>query len=49
MLRHPVSRQRVPLKPQQAHAPGLLPGQYDLDDGWLQQCQAQQFVDRRVV
>lgn len=48
-LRHPVGRQRVPLKPQQAHASGLLPGQDALDDGGLQQRQPQQFVDRRVV
>jgi hypothetical protein len=27
----------------------LLPGQDRLDDGWLQQGQSQQFVDRRVV
>ncbi|HQS02036.1 MAG TPA: hypothetical protein PLD79_08810 [Halothiobacillus sp.] len=32
-----------------AHALGLLPGQDDLDDGRLQQRQAKQFVDRRVV
>ena len=48
-LRHPVGRQRVPLKPKQAHTPGLLPGQNALDDGGLQQRQAQQLVDRGVV
>ena len=37
------------MEPQQAHALGLLPGQDALDDGRLQQGQAQQFVDRRVV
>ena len=30
-LRHPVGRQRIALEPQQAHAPGLLPGQDGLD------------------
>jgi len=48
-LHHPIGRQRVSLEPQQAHAPGLLPGQDRQDDGGLQQGQAQQFVDRRVV
>ena len=48
-LRHPVSRQRIPLEPQQAHALGLLPDQDALDDGRLEQRQAQQFVDRRMV
>jgi hypothetical protein len=37
------------LEPQQAHAPGLLPGHDSLDDGGLQQRQAQEFVDRGVV
>ena len=48
-LRHPVRRQRIALEPQQAHALGLLPSQDALDDGRLEQRQAQQFVDRRVV
>lgn len=48
-LRHPVGRQRIALKPQQAHTAGLLPGYDALDDRRLQQGQAQQFVDRRVV
>ncbi len=48
-LRHPVGRQRVPLEPQQAHALGLPPGQDGLNDGRLEQRQAQQFVDRRMV
>jgi len=47
--RHPVGRQRVPLEPQQAHTPGLLSGQDRLDDGGLQQRQAQQLIDRGVV
>jgi len=47
-LQGPVQRQRIALKPQQAHTPGLLPGQDALDGVRLQQRQAQQFVDRRV-
>ncbi len=39
-LRQPIGRQRIALEPQQAHAPGLLPGQNALDDGGLQQGQA---------
>jgi hypothetical protein len=48
-LTNPVGRQRVPLEPQQAHAPGLLPVQNGLDDDRLQQRQTQQFVDCRVL
>lgn len=47
--RRPVGRQRTPLKPKQTHTTGLLASQNGLDDGGLQQRQAQQFVDRRVV
>lgn len=48
-MRQPVGRQRIPLEPQQAHAPGLPPGQDALDDGRLQQRKPQQLVDRQVV
>jgi len=48
-LLHPVQRQWVALKPEQAHAPGLLPGQYALDDDWIEQREKQQFIDRRVM
>lgn len=37
------------MKPDKAHAARLLARQDGLDDGGLQQGQAQQFVDRRVV
>ena len=37
------------MKPDKAHAARLLARQDGLDDGGLQQDQAQQFVDRRVV
>ena len=40
-LHYPVHRQRVALEPQQAHAPGLLPGVDRLHDGRLQQGEAQ--------
>lgn len=48
-LRDPVQRQRVALKPDQAHAARLPAGQDGLDDGGLQQGQAQQFIHRRVL
>src|SRR5690606_3598065 len=41
-LRYPVGRQRIPLKPNQAHATRLLARQDGLDDGGLQQGQPQQ-------
>ena len=31
-----IRQQRAPLEPQQTHAPGLLPGQHRLDDGWFE-------------
>jgi len=37
------------VEPLQTHAPGLLASQDALDDGRLQQRQAQQLIDRRVV
>jgi len=48
-LQGPIQRQRIALEPQQTHAAGLLTGQNALDGGGLQQRQAQQFVDNRVV
>jgi hypothetical protein len=48
-LRYPVGRQRIPLKPDQAHAARLLARQNGLDDRRLQQREAQQFVHRRVM
>ncbi len=48
-LRRPLRRQRISMKPQQAHAAGLLPGQDGLDDGGLQEGQTEQLVDRRMV
>ena len=35
-LGSPFRRQRVPLEPQQTHAPRLLPGQDGLNDGRFQ-------------